>query len=161
ERAHSMALAYENRADAHPEAVAIEAGERQLTYAQLDEFANRLAHHLRTLGLRRDDIVGIVAERGLEMIVAALGTLKAGAAYSPMDPDNPTLRTQQQLKDARARIVVAPTHLAERFLATGLSVVALDPNWQALANENARRPELKIAPTDLCAVLFTSGSTGR
>src|SRR4029078_11651823 len=74
---------------------------------------------------------------------------------------NPTLRTQQQLKDARARIVVAPTHLADQFLATGLSVVALDPNWQTLANENARRPELKIAPTDLCAVLFTSGSTGR
>jgi amino acid adenylation domain-containing protein len=160
-RAHSIASSFERQAAARPEAVAVEAGERRLTYARLDQLSNQLAHRLRVLGVCRGEIVGVIAERGLETVVAALGTLKAGAAYSPMDPESPLLRIRQQLSEARARAAVAPAHLVDRLDGAGLTVVPMDPAGRTFASNDTEPPWEDVDRGDLFAVIFTSGSTGR
>jgi amino acid adenylation domain-containing protein len=155
-----MADAFEHRVDAQPDSIAIEAKEKGLRYRQLDCLANQLAHRLRSLGVSRDDVVTIAAERGLETIIAALGTWKAGAAYCPIDPENPHLRISQQIQTIRSKIAIAPPHLADCLIGTGIEVITLECAWQIMPDESSERPRHQAIASDLCAVIFTSGSTG-
>src|SRR5438270_4819947 len=98
-RSRSVASAFEQIADSYASAIAIQIGDRALSYAELDERANRLANRLLALGVGRGDAVGLLAERGPETIAAALGVLKTGAAYSPLDPGGPAMRLREQLED--------------------------------------------------------------
>lgn len=158
--ARSIALAFEQVADSHPEAIAIEAGSQRLAYAELDALANRLATQLIDHGIGPGDIVGVLAERGVRTVVGMLATLKAGAAYAPLDPDSPPLRLEELLRQARARLVIAPEHLRTRLEGDERETIALDPDLRALADEPDRRPAPTAAEEDLFAVLFTSGTTG-
>ncbi len=160
-RARSVAASFERQARARPAETAIEVGERRLTYAELDELSDRFAQHLRVLGVTRGDVVGIIAQRGLETVVAALGTLKAGAAYAPMDSESPALRIQQQLSEAQARVVAAPTHLAHFLDGAGFKMVAIDRAGRTQGGDGADYRRDTVSPEDLYAVIFTSGSTGR
>jgi amino acid adenylation domain-containing protein len=156
----ALADAVELSADARPHGVAVQFGDQALTYRQLDELSNQLAHRLRATGVGHGDVVGILAERGPRTVVAALGVLKADAAYAPMDPETPVLRLRQQLALAGARVVVAPSHLAARLGGPDIQVVALDDDWRVLSAESKDRPRRQSAPEDLYAVFFTSGSGG-
>ncbi|HEU4557299.1 MAG TPA: non-ribosomal peptide synthase/polyketide synthase, partial [Longimicrobium sp.] len=142
------------------EAVAFE-GER-LTYAELNARANRLAHHLRALGVGSDARVGICAERGLEMVVGVLGVLKAGGAYVPLDPSYPAERLAYVLADSAPAAVLVQTHLRDRVDQSNVAVVELDaaePAWASLPAANPERGAL--TPNHLAYVIYTSGSTGR
>ncbi len=139
-----------------------------MTYARLDAESNRIAHWLRAIGVRQEDTVGVMAQRGIETIVAILGTVKAGSAYVPLDPESPAERIRGQLHDARTQAILGPIELEDQISALGvraddreLSALLLDPDLSAIANESPKRLRSVAAPEDLYAVLFTSGSTGR
>ncbi|MFD7447838.1 amino acid adenylation domain-containing protein [Kitasatospora sp. NPDC059827] len=144
----------------HPDAPALVHGPRTLRYAELDERANRLAHLLRARGVDRDVPVGVLLDRGEEMVTALLAVLKAGGAYVPLDPGYPADRLEAMLRDTGAPLVV--TRAALRPLIAGRAPVdflALDE--ADLAAAPATAPEPRATPGSLAYVLFTSGSTGR
>ncbi|HEV2734193.1 MAG TPA: amino acid adenylation domain-containing protein [Longimicrobiaceae bacterium] len=148
------------RAERSPEAVAVVCGEERLTYAELDRRANRLARHLRALGVGPEVRVALCLERGLEMVVSLLAVLRAGGAYVPLDPAYPPERLRFLLEDSGARVLLA----REAFL-PGLSPFSgatLCPERQRLsieAHADAALPET-AGPQSLAYVIYTSGSTG-
>ncbi|MEO7330922.1 MAG: amino acid adenylation domain-containing protein, partial [Minicystis sp.] len=146
---------FEAQVDRTPDALALVAGGERLSYRQLDERANRLAHHLRALGVVPDGPVGLCLDRHAGLIVGMLGILKAGGAYLPLDPSHPAARLGQLLEDAGARLV-----LCEAGLLQGLSTTRLLLDDPAIAARPASRPEIRGGPEKLCYVLYTSGSTG-
>ncbi|WP_153785031.1 non-ribosomal peptide synthetase, partial [Pseudomonas sp. EMN2] len=140
-----------------PDAVAVRAEEGTLSYCQLNEQANRLAHHLIGLGVKPDDRVAICVERGLSMVVGLLAILKAGGAYVPVDPDYPTERVRHMLSDSAPVAVLV--HAATRHVPESGRVIDLDqPSWDARPASN---PVVKtLTPHHLAYVIYTSGSTG-
>ena len=98
-----------------PEAVAVIFDDRQLNYAELDAAANRLAHRLIAQRIGPESLVGIALERSIEMVVALLAILKAGAAYLPLDPQYPTERLQFMLSDSNAKLLLTTSKMAERL----------------------------------------------
>ncbi|HEX6373134.1 MAG TPA: non-ribosomal peptide synthase/polyketide synthase, partial [Longimicrobium sp.] len=143
-----------------PEATALVWDGGSLAYAALNARANRLAHHLRALGVRPDVRVAICVERGPEMVVGLLAVLKAGGAYVPLDPAYPAERLEYMLADSRPAVLLASSSLAERFAGAGVPVLALDGD--AFAGEPETDPERGgLTPEHLAYVIYTSGSTGR
>ncbi|WP_395503641.1 condensation domain-containing protein, partial [Ectopseudomonas mendocina] len=98
---------FEKRVQAHPQAIALVCGEQRLSYAELDQRANQLAHHLQALGVTRDSLVGVAALRSVEMVVALYAILKAGGAYVPMDPEYPVERLRYMLEDAGVSLLLS------------------------------------------------------
>ncbi|MGQ0593714.1 MAG: amino acid adenylation domain-containing protein [Gammaproteobacteria bacterium] len=151
---------FEEQVERAPEAVAVVYEDRQLTYAELNAKANRLAHHLRNSGVGPEVPVGICLERSLEMVVGILGILKAGGGYVPIDPSYPKERIAQLLEDARPEVVL--TQEAPRgLLPVQAKRIYLDTQWQAIAGESAEDPINLASPQNLAYVIYTSGSTGR
>ncbi|QXH44672.1 amino acid adenylation domain-containing protein [Pseudomonas xanthosomatis] len=140
-----------------PEAIAVRGEEGELSFAQLNAKANRLAHHLIALGVKPDDRVAICVERGLAMVVGLLAILKAGGAYVPVDPDYPAERINHMLTDSAPVAVLV--HGATRQVPQGLPVVDLDlDTWTHLTDSNP--VVLGLTPNHLAYVIYTSGSTG-
>lgn len=131
-----------------------------LTYAELNAHANQVAHFLLGHGLPPEAVVGLCAERSLEMVVLMLGVWKAGAAYLPLSADLPTERLAHMLADSGARLVLAQSHLRANLPATA-PVIDLGAAWAELAAQPTHNPAIPFAPEHLAYVLFTSGSTGR
>jgi len=152
---------FEAQAARTPDAAAVAFGGERLTYRELDERANRLAHHLRALGVGPEVLVGVCLERSLEMVVGLLGVLKAGGAYVPLDPAYPAERLAFMLADARAPILLTQAALVERVSASAARVVCLDSDWPAIARRPAAGLGRRAAPANLAYVIYTSGSTGR
>ena len=144
-----------------PEAVAVVFEEQQLTYRQLDERANRLAHHLRGLGVGPEVVVGLCVERSLQMLVGLLGILKAGGAYLPLDPGYPAERLAFMLEDSRAPLLLTHAGLRQRLAAHHRAIVDLDADWPAIARQPASAPPNAITPHNAAYVIYTSGSTGK
>jgi arthrofactin-type cyclic lipopeptide synthetase A len=143
-----------------PDAVAVQAGDRQLTYAQLNRRANQLAHHLRELGVRPDTRVGICVERSLELLVGLLGILKAGGAYVPLDPGYPRERLHYMLQDSAPLAVLV--HGATGELLAGVPAELIDFDrctWQQQPMDDPQVPGLDVG--HLAYVIYTSGSTGQ
>ncbi len=149
----------EARAGETPEALALEAGAERLTYRELDSRANRVAHHLRSLGVGAEVPVGLCLPRSIELVVNALGILKAGGAYIAMDPAYPPARLALMLDDARAPVLITNPDLA-RALPTARRVVVL-PDAGGITAPHNHPQSIPIAPDDLAYVIYTSGSTGR
>ncbi len=149
---------FEKQADLQPDAVALRAGVRTLTYRELDRHANSLARDLITQGVTRETLVGICAERRPELLIAILAVLKAGGAYVPIDPKYPKDRIDYILRDA-----AAPLLLTQRSLAPSLP--AETPSRLFFIDDaldfSADRSDSKTQPQDLAYVIYTSGSTGR
>ncbi|MGC4060737.1 MAG: amino acid adenylation domain-containing protein [Aquabacterium sp.] len=156
---------FEQQADARPQATALVFGDQRLSYGQLDQRANQLAHTLRHMGVGRDDIVGIVAERGVDMIVAMLGILKAGAAYLPLDPAYPAARLNHMIQDARPKAILTQQALTS-LLATldaaqhTPTLMLDDPHGAIASSPTHRLAGLARRGNDLAYVIYTSGSTG-
>jgi len=158
---------FEAEADRDPAASAIELQGERLTYAELDLRANRLAHHLRALGVGPDVLVGIGLERSADLVVAILATLKAGGAYLPLDPAYPDERLAFMLAETRTPVLLIQEVSRERFAGLGgfgaaaTTLVCLDGDGAAIAARSAARPERLEGPDNLAYVIYTSGSTGR
>jgi amino acid adenylation domain-containing protein len=153
---------FEARVERTPGAAAVVFEGEELTFAELNARANRLAHHLRALGVGPDVRVGICAERSLEMMVGLLGVLKAGGAYVPLDPAYPAERLAYMLADSAPAAVLVQTHLRDRVEGADVPVLELDaaaPAWASLPATNPERDGL--TPDHLAYVIYTSGSTGR
>ncbi|WP_280719713.1 non-ribosomal peptide synthetase, partial [Kitasatospora sp. MAP5-34] len=150
-------------ASAMPDAIALVAGSERLTYRQLNEKANRIAHQLRTLGAGPDTLVGLCLDRGPELIPALLGILKSGSAYVSLDPANPMGRLTQILADTKAPVVLTSsayaTELAECYDAEFL-VLDRESDRAAIAARPTTEPVNRTGPANLAYVLYTSGSTG-
>ncbi|WP_164002945.1 amino acid adenylation domain-containing protein [Pyxidicoccus caerfyrddinensis] len=145
-----------------PNAVAVSDGTRSLTYAELDARANQLAHHLVELGVPAGGTVGLCLDKSLDMAVAVLATLKAGAAYLPLDPTYPADRLAFMLDDARAPVLLTQSHLRSAVPAnTGALRVCLDTEAELLSRQPTHAPARDVSPESNCYFIYTSGSTGR
>ncbi|HSU17579.1 non-ribosomal peptide synthetase [Longimicrobium sp.] len=144
----------------HADAVVSERG--ALTYAQLNARANRLAHHLRALGVRPDSRVAVCVERGTEMVEALLAVVKAGGAYVPMDPAYPDERLRYMLADSAPVALLTQASLAARFADVDLPVLDLgdDAAWADRDATNPARESVGLDAGHLAYVVYTSGSTG-
>jgi len=152
---------FERQAARTPEAVALVFEEERLTYAELNARANRLARHLRSLGVGPETIVGLCVERSAEMIVGMLAVLKAGGAYVPVEPSQPRERLGFILEDVSAPVVLTQRKLAALLSDSRARVVRIDADAESFASESAENLEgVGVGGVNLAYVLFTSGSTG-
>jgi len=170
---------FEAQVEQTPEAVAVMFGGQQLTYRELNCRANQVAHHLCSLGVGRDALVGICVERSLEMAVGLLGILKAGGAYVPLDPAYPQERLAFMLQDAQVSVLLTQQRLVEKLSEhqppnpsdsegepevaerTFPRILCLDADWEAIAQESEDNPVTGVTPENLAYVIYTSGSTGK
>ncbi|HXS16994.1 MAG TPA: amino acid adenylation domain-containing protein, partial [Polyangiaceae bacterium] len=150
---------FEASVDIEPTAPAVEVNGRVLSYRELEERANQVAHLLISRGVEPGTYVGICLRRGFDLIIAMLGILKAGAAYLPLDPEYPADRLQFMLKDVSAALVIT-----QEGIAPGLDyarVVVDGADTQAIAQCPVDRPPLGVDSASKCYTIFTSGSTGQ
>ena len=144
-----------------PDAVAVEFEGRRLTYAELNARANQLAHRLRKLGAGPDLLVAHCVDRSLEMVIAVLAILKAGAAYVPLDPAYPKDRLAFMLTDTKATVLLTQESLRSALPAAQAQVLCIDTDWVSIAQESPLNLKCDTRPDQLCYVIYTSGSTGR
>ncbi|HST59989.1 MAG TPA: amino acid adenylation domain-containing protein [Longimicrobium sp.] len=153
---------FEAQAERTPGAVAVVAGETELTYGELNARANRLAHRLREHGVGPDVRVGICAQRGVEMVTGLLAILKAGGAYVPLDPGYPADRLRFMLADSSPRVLLTQGVSGELFAGSEVTVIDLDAQAHSWASHSPANPaRAGLVPDHLCYVIYTSGSTGR
>ena len=142
-----------------PDDVAVSAGETSLTYRELDERANRLAHRLIGLGVRQDDRVAVLLERSADLVVAIVAIVKAGAAYVPVHEGYPADRRQWVLEHSEAAVLLADTAMREGGLPEGVPTVVVDDDAET-AELSTEDPAVPVHPDQLAYVIHTSGSTG-
>ncbi len=151
---------FEAQAKETPAALAVGFEGETLTYAELNARANRLAHHLRGLGVGPEVMVGLCVERGIDMVVGLLGILKAGGAYLPLDPGFPPARIAFMLRDANVPVLVTQESLQGQLDAASARVVRLDLDRDAIDRSPANDLEQGATADNLAYVIYTSGSTG-
>jgi len=151
---------FEAQAGRTPDNVAVRCEERDLNYRELDERSNRLANHLKSLGVGPETLVGLCLDRSIELLVGILGILKAGGAYVPLDPSYPANRLRFAIEDSRVPVVVT-TSAHESLLRDAPRLVALDRDRAAIDTQPASAPPVAVDPGQAAYVIYTSGSTGR
>jgi natural product biosynthesis luciferase-like monooxygenase protein/amino acid adenylation domain-containing protein len=167
ERPPAIHHAFESAAAAAPDAVAVilpatDAATREsLTYALLNQRANRLAHYLIERGVAAEDLVGIYLDRSIDMVVAVLAILKAGGAYLPLDPDYPQARIDFITADAGARFIVTKHALRREVAATDAAVICIDTVAAAIRGQPDHDPARPVSGDHLAYIIYTSGSTGK
>lgn len=143
-----------------PGSVALKSGDEEVTYADLNRRANRLAHYLRGLGVREETPVGVAVERSVDMVVAVLAVLKAGGAYVPLDPADPAERVAFQVRQAGVRVVIARGGGGEGVGTSGVRVVDLEAEREMVETQAEEDPPELGGPENLAYLMYTSGSTG-
>ena len=151
----------EEQVDRTPDAVAAVFEDRRVTYRQLNTRANRIAHHLRSLGVGPNVLVAVCLERSLDMLASLLGILKAGGAYVPLDPAYPKTRLDFILEDAHVSVVLAQERLRQLLTECKSLVVYVDSDRQLLSGAEITNLSSTAGPNDLAYVIYTSGSTGQ
>jgi amino acid adenylation domain-containing protein len=154
DRLHTL---FEAQVERSPDAEALVCGRERLSYAELNRRANRLAHHLRSLGVGPEVKVGIFLDRTVELVVAILAALKAGGAYVPLDPEYPAERVAFMLEDTSAPVLITRSALESRLPEHGARIVRVEEE-RALDESN---PESGVEAGNLAYLIYTSGSTGR
>ncbi|MEZ4706176.1 MAG: amino acid adenylation domain-containing protein [Caldilineaceae bacterium] len=145
-----------------PRQRAVTFGALSLSYQELDERSNQLAHYLQERGVGPETVVGVFVERSLEMVVGLLGILKAGGAYLPLDPSFPVERLAFMVADAQVRAILTSADLAEQAPTRDAGhVVCLDSDWPAIAHCSSTPPAAPVQPHNLAYLIYTSGSTGK
>ena len=152
---------FEEQVELTPDAEAVLFEDKQLTYRELNQRANCLAHHLRTLGVGPEVLVGICVERSLEMVVGLLGILKAGGAYVPLDPAYPRERLAFMLEDAQVPVLLTQRQLVESLPKHQGPVVCLDTDWEIIERQSEANLISEVKLDNLAYVIYTSGSTGK
>ncbi|QDX95378.1 amino acid adenylation domain-containing protein [Brevibacillus laterosporus] len=148
---------FEEQVEKTPDHVAVVFENKQLTYRELNEQANRLARRLRKKGVQPDQIVAIMTERSLEMLIGIFAIIKAGGAYLPIDPESPKERIQYMLEDSGTSLLLVHPVFAEHFLFEGEELVIQSDLY---ANEDGTNLEPRAQAQHLIYVIYTSGSTG-
>jgi aspartate racemase len=143
-----------------PDSIAIVQDERTLTYAELNERANQLAHYLQEKGVGPDAVVGICLKRSPELMIALLGVLKAGGACLPLDPEYPKERLAYMLEDSRAAVLLTQSGIVPE-LASLCDTVLLEPSLEILQGQSRENPRAGTTSDNLAYVIYTSGSTGQ
>ena len=151
---------FEEQTAKTPESVAVVFEKQQLTYKELNERANQLAHYLRNKGVSEETLVPICIERSADMIVGILGILKAGGAYVPIDIEFPKERIVYMLEDSAASLVVTGKESKINFPAE-LDIIEIDSNSEVISNKSTENLQVKVPPHNLAYVIYTSGSTGK
>ncbi|MGB7131472.1 MAG: amino acid adenylation domain-containing protein [Candidatus Sulfotelmatobacter sp.] len=151
----------EEQAERTPQATGLIFEGHYLAYGELNERANQVAWYLRKLGVGPDVLVGVLAERSLEMVVALLGVLKAGGAYVPIDPDYPADRVAFMLEDAGAPVLLTQARFAARLPQHKGITICLDSEWNQILDEETANPPSITTPESLAYMIYTSGSTGK
>ncbi|WP_218147796.1 amino acid adenylation domain-containing protein [Nitrosomonas sp. Nm166] len=150
----------ERQAVVRPDATALIFGDTELSYAQLNERANQLAHQLIALGVRPESRVGIAVERSIEMVVGLLATLKAGGAYVPLDPDYPRERLNHMVTDSAVELLLTQSHIRERIPQVA-SCQVVDLDTLDLSDWPQSNPDVNLHGEHLAYIIYTSGSTGK
>jgi len=158
---HAIHQLFEAQALRSPAGVAVVFEDQALTYRELNEQANALAHHLLTLGVQPEAVVGLCVERSVEMLVGIFGILKTGAAYLPLDPHYPQKRLALMLAGANIGFVVTQEHLASQLLQEGTKIVCLDRDREHIEKQAVENPAVHVLPENAAYVIYTSGSTGK
>jgi amino acid adenylation domain-containing protein len=152
---------YEAQAALTPAAPAVVGESEQLSYRQLNERSNQVAHYLRALGVGPGVLVGVLMERSPLMVVALLGILKAGGAYVPLDPAYPKQRLTFMLRDAKSKVLLTQRRLAAHLSRAEAKIVSLDSDWQLISLESVENLNINVNAADQAYVIYTSGSTGQ
>ncbi|MFL6284241.1 MAG: amino acid adenylation domain-containing protein [Pyrinomonadaceae bacterium] len=152
---------FEAQAEETPEATALIFEGHTLSYRELNQRANRVAHYLISQGVGSEDVVGLAVPRSLEMVVGLLGILKAGAAYLPLDPEYPAERLAFMMENSRVSFLLSAGHPPEGVAHPGVAILLLDQDWGVIAREPGDNPPRRPRPENLAYVIYTSGSTGR
>ncbi|NJL60614.1 MAG: amino acid adenylation domain-containing protein [Methylacidiphilales bacterium] len=145
----------------NPNLVAVRFGKQFLTYAELNRRANQLARYLQKLGIDNDLLVGISLERSLEMIVALLAVLKAGAAYLPLDPNYPQERLFSILEDAQPTVLLTQQTQLKNLRGYSTHIICVDTDRRKIAENSDKNLDIFVTPENLAYVIYTSGSTGK
>lgn len=166
EPGQTIGASFAARARKTPERVAVTDGPRHIKYDELNAASNRVARYLVRAGVGTESIVGLAAERNLELVIAILGVLKSGAAYLPLDSEYPGERIRYMLEDARPRLVLATSDDLRTKLETsgaippGVRVVSLAAAADEIAKEDPQDFRCTASPDNLAYIIYTSGSTG-
>jgi amino acid adenylation domain-containing protein len=153
---------FEAQAEQTPEAIAVVFEGETLTYRELNERANQVAHYLQSIGIGLDVPVGVAFERSLEMVVALYGILKAGGAYLPVDPTYPAERITYMLENSQVPLLLTQSKILNKLPRYQGRVICLDTNWNDIIRGQSREnPFSKVTLKDLAYVIYTSGSTGK
>jgi amino acid adenylation domain-containing protein/non-ribosomal peptide synthase protein (TIGR01720 family) len=155
---HSL---FEQQAASTPGRQAIVSQHQRLTYAELNERSNQLAHLLRSRAVIADDRIGLCMERSAEIMIALLGILKAGGAYVPLDPEHPAQRLAGQLSEASVRVLVTQEKMRHLFADFTGEIICLDSSSATLEEQPRTNLQSSTGPQNLAYVLYTSGSTGQ
>jgi len=158
---HCLHTLFEAQVERTPDAVAVIFEGQRLTYRELNERANQLAHHLWARGVAPEVRVGLCAERSIEMVVGLLGILKAGGVYVPLDPAYPQERLSFMLADAQVRVLLTQERLRGMLSSDAAQVISLDAQAGEFIVERTQNPGDGAATENLAYVIYTSGSTGR
>jgi amino acid adenylation domain-containing protein len=160
----SIQQVFESQVQATPDAVALVGGNDTLTYSELNEKANQLAHFLLKSGVAQGDRVAVSLNRSLEVIVSLIAILKVGAAYVPVDPSYPASRLAFLIQDSQAKVLLTQKAIAAELPALDTNIVLLDQDWPVIALEAQHNMDCIPAsvhnPDQLAYVMYTSGSTG-
>jgi amino acid adenylation domain-containing protein len=152
---------FEARVEKNSDDIAIAFEGQRLTYRELNQRSNQLAHYLQSLGVGPESIVGIAVERSIEMIVGLYGILKAGGAYLPIDPTYPADRVAYMMEDAKVPVLLTQQRLLDKLPPHEVRTIRLDTDWDSLiGSQSKENPACKATLENAAYVIYTSGSTG-
>ncbi len=152
---------FEQQAEATPDRIALTFQETNLTYEELNQQANQLAHQILTLGGGPGTLTGIYLERSEAMVIAVLAVLKAGGGYVPLDPKFPADRLAMMAADAKLPLIISQQSLASQPVSESATVFCIDRDAEDISQQPTTAPDVSTTPEDTAYVIFTSGSTGR
>ncbi|MEG4292485.1 amino acid adenylation domain-containing protein [Microcoleus sp. C2C3] len=152
---------FEQQVERTPDAIALIFENQKLTYQELNQRANKIAHYLKTLDVKPDVLVGICMERSLEMVIGILAIIKAGGAYVPLDPTYPKERLAFMLADAQVSVLLVQPHLVQELPPHQAQVVCINSDYQEFAAYSPENPTSEVTAENLAYVIYTSGSTGK
>ena len=152
---------FEAQVSRTPDSIAVVFDGKSLTYAELNQRANQLAHSLQKLGIQPEIPVGICIERSLEMIVGLMAIVKAGGAYVPLDPNYPADRLAHIQADSQLAAVLTQQKFLSLIPNLEVPIICLDTDWQAIAAESLENPISPVTAEQLAYIIYTSGSTGK
>jgi amino acid adenylation domain-containing protein len=147
--------------DVDPQTIAVKDAVEELTYQQLNNRTNQLANYLRQQGIVADCLVGIYADRSIDLVIAILAVIQAGGAYVPLDPSYPQSRLTAILAETKLSLILTQAHLAPDLQTTGIELFLLDTQSTQLSSESIDLDPAPTTPDNLAYIMYTSGSTGK
>ena len=160
-KSKSIVALFEEQAVSTPENIAVRFEDEQLTYRELNERSNQLAHYIKSKGVSDETLVPICIERSTELIIGILAILKAGAAYVPIDPGYPLKRINFMLQDIGAKMMLSNKDSRTKlFLEGDIDIVEIDTDWSYISELSFTNLQVDVKTGQLAYVIYTSGSTG-